>query len=138
MKKTLIIASTFALIATPVFSQDDQADEEPVTPPTAQEIDRAVNAINALINDDQKVDAYCEVTDGEDEVAEGDTAAEDAFLQKLDAFVDGLSEDAQLAFDINETVDEASPEGQTLASAFASLEDQCAADDAEGNEASGG
>jgi hypothetical protein len=83
------------------------------------------------------VDAYCEVTDGEDEIAEGDTAAEDAFLQKLDAFVDGLSEDAQLAFDINETVDEASPEGQTLAAAFANLEDQCAADDAEGNEAEG-
>jgi hypothetical protein len=138
MKKTLIIASTLALLATPVFSQDNQADDEPVTPPTAQEIDRAVNAINALINDEQKVDAYCEVTDGEDEIAEGDTAAEDAFLQKLDAFVDGLSEDAQLAFDIDETMDEASPEGQTLVAAFASLEDQCAADDAEGNEASGG
>jgi len=138
MKKTLMIASLFAFLATPVFSQQNQDGADgPVTPPTAEEVDAAVSAINAMANDDQKVDAYCDVTDGEGDIKEGDTAAEEAFLKKMDAYINGLGEDEQLAFDISDTAEESSPEGKKLGAAFASLEKKCAAE-SEGNGADGG
>ena len=145
MKKILASISVLALFAMPVFAQQNQTEaqpgaeaEEAYTPPTEQEVERAVKAINNLANNDEASDAYCEILDDEANVKEGDTAAEEAVGKKLDAYLAGLGEDARLAFDMDETIDRASPEGQKLGGAFLNLEDQCIAEEADGNEASEG
>ncbi len=145
MKKILASISILALFAMPVFAQENQTEaqpeaeaEEAYTPPTAQEVEKAVTAINNLANNDESSDAYCDILDEESNIKEGDTAAEDAVAKKLDAFLAGLGEDARLAFDMDETIDRASPEGQKLGGAFLNLEDQCIAEEAGGNEASEG
>jgi len=139
MKKLIVITSILTLLAAPVFAQESQEgmDDAPA-PPTAEEIDASVKAINELAKDQAKVQAYCDILAAEDALQEGDTAASDAVAQKFDAFYDSLSPDAQLAFDLDETMDPTSEGAQKLGGAFLNLEDQCADDGAADDQSSGG
>lgn len=139
MKNVLVITSILTLLTTPVFAQEAQDDAEaPPEPPTAEEVDASIAAINALAEDKAKVQAYCDILEAEDALQEGDTAASDAVAQEFDAFYNSLSPDAQLAFDLDETMDPTSEGAQRLGGAFLSLEDQCADDGAADDQASDG
>jgi hypothetical protein len=144
MKKLFAVAGIFALLATPSFAQQTGNDaqtptaaegaqeqaEAPAPPPTPENIDTAVTAINELAEDSEKVAAYCDVLDAEDAVVEGDTAAAAEAAKKFTAFFASLNGEAQLAFNLDETIDRTSEEGQRLGGAFLNFESQCAAEDA--------
>jgi len=139
MKNILAITSILTLLATPVFAQEaPESADTPPEPPTAEEVDASIAAINALAKDEAKVQAYCDILEAEDALQEGDTAASDAVAQKFDAFYDSLSPDAQLAFDLDETMDPTSEGAQRLGGAFLGLEDQCADDGAAEDQSSSG
>lgn len=124
MKRLSAIASVCALLAAPAYAQDTK--ETPPPAPTAENVDRAVKAINDLATDEGKVDAYCAIIEAEDAVPEGDAAAAEAVTQKLNAYLAGLDEDARMAFALDETIDPLSEEGQRLGGAFLQLEAGCA------------
>ncbi len=124
MKKIFAVAGICALLATPVFAQDKE-EEAPATPPTAAEVDAAVKAINDLSSDKAKVASYCELIKEMDSLKEGDDKAAEAFGQKFDTYMSGLSEDAQKAFAISDAVDPASAEGKKLETAFNNFEEGC-------------
>lgn len=140
MKTLFAFAGIFALLATPSLAQQTGSDAEPPaipeaaqeevaappSPPTPEEIEMSVKAINELAKDKEKVAAYCDVLDTEDAVKPGDTAAEEAAANKFDAFFASLDDNTQLAFDLDETIDPVSEEGQKLGGAFLKLENQCA------------
>lgn len=145
MKKVFAIAGVFALLATPSLAQQTGTDAEPpaaaeaaqeaeapASPPTPEEVDMAVKAVNDLAANEEKAEAYCDVLDEEDAVKEGDTAAAEAAAKSFDAFFVSLDDNAQLAFDLDETIDTASAEGQKLGGAFLKLESQCAAEETTG------
>lgn len=139
MKAFLLIASLAILLSAPGHAQQNEDTAEAAPAPTAEEVDAAVTAINALAEDENKLNAYCAILDAEDALAEGDTAAADAVANTFDVFLDSLSADAQLAFDLDETLDPTTPEAQRLGGAFLSLEDACAGPaDAEEAEAGDG
>lgn len=129
MKKLFAVAGIFAFLATPSFAQQtgNDAQAPAAAAPTPENIDTAITAVNELTKDKEKVAAYCDVLDEEDAVKEGDTAAAEAAAKNFSAFLAGLNNDARLAFDLDETIDPASEEGQRLGGAFLNLENQCAA-----------
>lgn len=127
MKKIFVITSVLTLLAAPAFAQEAQEDPDtPPAPPTEEQIDASIKAINALTEDESKVKAYCELLKAEDALQEGDTAAANAVAQQFAEFYNGLGPDAQLAFDLDETMDPTSEGAQRLGGAFLKLEDQCA------------
>ena len=143
MKKIFVVAGIFAFLATPSLAQETGTDAEPpaaaesaqeeveapASPPTPEEIDMSVKAINELAKDKEEVATYCDLLDEEDAIKEGDTAAAEAAAKKFDAFLVSLDDDARMAFDIDETIDPVSAEGQKLGGAFLNLENQCAAEE---------
>jgi hypothetical protein len=133
MKKLFAVAAILALLATPSLAQQTGNAVEapgPASPPTPEEIDTAVTAVNELAKDKEKEAAYCDVLDEEDAVKEGDTAAAEAAAKNFNAFLASLNDDARLAFNLDETIDRASEEGQRLGGAFLNLERECAAEEA--------
>ncbi len=142
MKKLFAVAGIFAFLATPSFAQQtgndaeapaaaDAAQEEaeaPASPPTPEAVDKAVTAVNELAKDKEKLEVYCDILDEEDAAQQGDTAAAETATKNFNAFYASLGEDAKLAFDLDETIDPASEEGQRLGGALLNLEDQCPAD----------
>ena len=127
MKNILAIAGLCALLATPAFAQSNQAAEEADTPPTTEEIEDAAETISAMAGNQAQVEGYCAIRNEIDAAPEGDEAAADALDDKMDTYLAGLGEDIADAFDIADSVDEASPDLAKIDAAFAELDQACGA-----------
>jgi hypothetical protein len=125
MKNILAIAGLCALLAAPAFAQTNQAAEEADTPPTAEEIEDAASTISAMAANQAQAEGYCAIQNEIDAAPEGDEAAADALGEKMDAYLAGLGEDIAEAFDIADSVDEASPDNAKIDAAFAELDQAC-------------
>ncbi|WP_125461883.1 MULTISPECIES: hypothetical protein [Rhodomicrobium] len=126
MKTFLATTAICALLTMPVFAQAAKPEaEEPVTPPTAAEVDSAVKEINALVADDKKVAGYCAIQKELAAVPETDEKKAEEVGTKMDTYLASLGEPVTEAFGVAEVVDPASEDGKKIDTAFGALEAKC-------------
>lgn len=84
----------------------------------------AIKALSVLEADQAKVDTLCKLNKALEDAGE-DQAKVAVADKQMDAFLDTLGADAQLAFDLADELDPASEDGKALEEAFERLEAKC-------------
>ncbi|MFP4538015.1 MAG: hypothetical protein ACLFPA_06900 [Dichotomicrobium sp.] len=88
------------------------------------DVQAAVDAIEKLRADDAKVQEYCAIQ-AEIDAAGDDEAKLDTAFDKLDAYFDGLGEEYDAMFAVEEELAPDSEDAQALDDAFAALDSEC-------------
>ena len=128
MKLKLTIAAV-ALIAVSAIAQAQQGAPPPKVPkPTKADVQKVVQMIMA---DKAKVQAYCELSKINDQMAEAqdkkDQKKMEALANQADALVEKIGPDYEKLMEGLDQVDENSPEAKTFGDLFAPLDKQCGA-----------
>ncbi|MFZ3350409.1 MAG: hypothetical protein WA268_06015 [Xanthobacteraceae bacterium] len=128
MKLKLTIAAV-ALIAVSAIAQAQQGAPPPKVPkPTKADVQKVVQMIMA---DKAKVQAYCELSKINDQMAEAqdkkDQKKMEALATQADALVQKIGPDYEKLMEGLDQVDENSPEAKTFGDLFAPLDKQCGA-----------
>lgn len=128
MKLKLTIAAA-ALVAMSVLAQAQQGGPPPNVPkPTKADVQKVVQLILA---DKAKVQAYCQLSKINDEMAEAqekkDQKKMEALSQQADGLVQKLGPEYEKLMEGLDQVDENSPEAKTFGDLFAPLDKQCGA-----------
>ena len=128
MKLKLTIAAV-ALIAVSAIAQAQQGAPPPkVSKPTKADVQKVVQMIMA---DKAKVQAYCELSKINDQMAEAqdkkDQKKMEALATQADALVQKIGPDYEKLMEGLDQVDENSPEAKTFGDLFAPLDKQCGA-----------
>jgi len=128
MKLKLTIAAV-ALIAVSAIAQAQQGVPPPKVPkPTKADVQKVVQMIMA---DKAKVQAYCELSKINDQMAEAqdkkDQKKMEALANQADALVQKIGPDYEKLMEGLDQVDENSPDAKTFGDLFAPLDKQCGA-----------
>lgn len=128
MKLKLTIAAV-ALIAVSAIAQAQQGAPPPKVPkPTKTDVQKVVQMIMA---DKAKVQAYCELSKINDQMAEAqdkkDQKKMEALATQADALVQKIGPDYEKLMEGLDQVDENSPDAKTFGDLFAPLDKQCGA-----------
>jgi hypothetical protein len=128
MKLKLTIAAV-ALIAVSAIAQAQQGAPPPKVPkPTKADVQKVVQMIMA---DKAKVQAYCELSKINDQMAEAqdkkDQKKMEALANQADALVQKIGPDYEKLMEGLDQVDENSPDAKTFGDLFAPLDKQCGA-----------
>ena len=126
MKLKLTIAAV-ALIAFSAIAQAQQGAPPPKVPkPTKADVQKVVQMIMA---DKAKVQAYCELSKINDQMAEAqdkkDQKKMEALANQADALVQKIGPDYEKLMEGLDQVDENSPDAKTFGDLFAPLDKQC-------------
>jgi len=116
MKRIFVVTGICALLAGPAIAQDEGA-------PTAEEVNAAVETINAFAEDESKVQGYCDLLRQMDSLEEGEEDKVQELSNEMNAYLE--SNDVLDAFSLAESVDPASENGQKVDAAFAELDQAC-------------
>lgn len=128
MKKTLALAGLCAFLAFPVYAQQQPAQPEAdaaAEAPSKEEAEKAAKAIDALADDQTKVQGYCAISKEMAGVPETDTKKTEELGKKMDDYLTSVGADTAEAFGIAEAVDPESEEGKKIDAAFTKLEGKC-------------
>jgi hypothetical protein len=128
MKLKLTIAAA-ALVAMSALAQAQQGGPPPKAPkPTKADVQKVVQLILA---DKAKVQAYCQLSKINDEMAEAqekkDQKKMEALANQADGLVQKLGPEYEKLMEGLDQVDENSPEAKTYGDLFAPLDKQCGA-----------
>ena len=126
MKLKLTIAAV-ALIAVSAIAQAQQGAPPPKVPkPSKADVQKVVQMIMA---DKAKVQAYCELSKINDQMAEAqdkkDQKKMEALATQADALVQKIGPDYEKLMEGLDQVDENSPDAKTFGDLFAPLDKQC-------------
>ena len=77
--------------------------------------------------DQKKASGYCNISKEMGALKEGDDKKSEELGKKMDDYLTSLGEPVVNAFDMAETVDPASEDGQKLDAAFTALDEKCGA-----------
>lgn len=88
------------------------------------DVQAAVDAIERLQADDAKMQEYCGIQ-AEIEAAGEDEAKLDTAFGKLDSFFDGLGDEYDAMFAVEDELEPESEDARALDDAFAALDGQC-------------
>lgn len=131
MKKILALAGLCAFLASPVYAQQQQPAQPEADAaaeaPSKEEAEKAAKAIDALADDQTKVQGYCAISKEMAGVPETDAKKTEELGKKMDDYLTGIGADTAEAFGIAEAVDPESEEGKMIDAAFTKLEGKCGA-----------
>jgi hypothetical protein len=131
MKKILALAGLCAFLASPVYAQQQQPAQPEADAaaeaPSKEEAEKAAKAIDALADDQTKVQGYCAISKEMAGVPETDAKKTEELGKKMDDYLTGIGADTAEAFGIAEAVDPESEEGKKIDAAFTKLEGKCGA-----------
>jgi hypothetical protein len=120
MNLNLLIAVT--IFATPIAQMDDRADHALI-------VQDAQKVVQAISNDNAKLQAYCELGKLEDQMAKAeereDTKTVETLFAKVDTLAHQIGPEYLSIVNELEEVDPKSTEGQKLAAIFNTLHDKC-------------
>lgn len=125
MKKILVVAGVYALLAAPVSAQNQNSEEAAPPPPSAEEVDAAAKTITDLAADKERVAKYCAIVKEMDTLQEGQDQKAEELGKRMDEYISGEGEEIQNAFAVAELVDPESDQGPKLDEAFGKLDEAC-------------
>lgn len=126
MKRLLAVSGICTLLASAAMAQTAQK-EEAAPAPTKAEVEAAVKTINDMAADQKKASGYCTISKEMGALKEGEDKKAEELGKKMDDYLNTLGEPVVNAFDMAETVDPASEDGQKLDAAFTALDEKCGA-----------
>jgi len=127
MRLKLTVAAA-ALVALSAIAQAQQGPPPKVPKPTKADVQKVVALIMA---DKTKVQAYCELSKINDQMAEAqdkkDQKKMEALANQADALVDKIGPEYEKLMEGLDQIDENSPDAKTFGDLFAPLDKQCGA-----------
>jgi hypothetical protein len=109
MIRTMVIAGTICLLATAALAADAK-------------VDSAVKVFAATAADPGKLKTFCEMSEAMDAAGDKNDTAADA---KVDGYMKTLGSEFETAWNVGESIDEASADGKALNQAIDDLASKC-------------